>query len=147
MGTWRYCVQEAGAFRQFHKMCKAAFAREEHNRKDVVNQAIVLSTRYARGDLERQSFVSELRKHTKEAKISRDEMHEILLCAWEKTLDHFLEDNIISEAEESWLVEVARQFQLMQEELEARGAIVRTAMGATIRDVLAGKRPTKLNVY
>lgn len=78
--------------------------------------------------------------------ISENQTRPILIEAWEETVEYFLDDGILDEAEEVRLNEFKSYFSLSQEELNKKGAYLKMGKAAVLRDVLNGIIPNRVTL-
>lgn len=87
-----------------------------------------------------------LAQMSKEEFVGPDEARPMLIKGWEQSLDQVLHDNVLSENEETNLMEFAKHFDLSQESLNMNDAYTRLVKSSVLREVMEGKAPTKVKV-
>ena len=146
MGTCKYCGKKTKLFRDHHDECEAKHQERQALIKQGWGMMVSTASGAARGELPLDQLDDQLATLAGAHHIAKHEMRRALTTGWEKALDFFLEDSVLSEEEEDKLVAFADHFALTAEELDAHGAQTRAAMAGTLRDVLAGKIPSRLNI-
>lgn len=139
MGACQYCGKSAGLLRSAHSECK-----QKHNAGWKTMTAQASEAIHTGKDLE--ALESSLEKMAESAYIPQSRIKEVLAQGWEEALNRSLDDNVLSEEEESRLMTFLEKLGLSQERLNAHGAYTRAAMAATLRDVLNGKTPSRVKV-
>ncbi len=139
MGNCQYCGMDAGLLRHTHLECQQ---KHDAGRKVIVSAVVdVIQTGSAL-----ETVQSDLTKMGKLAYIPEARLKEIMAAGWAEALQRFLEDDVLSEDEESRLMTFADKFGLSQEQLNVNGAYTRATMAAVLRDVLNGKTPARIHV-
>lgn len=69
-----------------------------------------------------------------------------IVQGWEKTLDDFLEDNLVSEDEEKKLSAFKEHLNLSQDELDKNGRFTTLVKNAILRDIVNGKLPKRITL-
>ena len=128
MGTCKYCEKPAGLLRNTHPECEHL-----HNR-------LILEVFQAISGLDN---FDELEKNISD--LARHEQKAILINGWEKSVDLFLEDGILDEAEEKRLAEFKEHFSLSQDELDRNGALTKIVKSAVLREILNGQIPQSIS--
>ena len=146
MGNCTYCGNPAGFFRSKHAECE----QQHQQRQRVIERGKErIKTEACRVIKSTEGF-SELEKTISEMEgvstFSNAERKEILIKAWETSVEQFLEDGILDETEEKRLVEFKNHFVLSQSDLDKNGALTKTAKAAVLRDVMNGVLPQRVNV-
>lgn len=164
MGDCIYCGKPAGIFKSRHPACVEAEAKA---RAEACAKAAEETRRLSAQRLECESLVRELMQEayftvrdggdlvSMEAKL-RDaiaadkltppQMKEMLISAWEMSVDDFLDDGVLESEEEDKLVRCQNRFSLSQGELDRNGKFGRVAKSAILRKVLEGKLPDGVEV-
>ena len=146
MGNCTYCGNPAGFLRSRHAECE----QEHQKRQRVVAEGKErITTEVSRvikgtesfGDLEKT--ITEIEKTSL---VPSSERNALLISAWEASVDKFLEDGVLDEAEEKRLVEFKNHFAFSQSDLDKNGALTKTAKAAVLREVLNGVIPQRVSV-
>lgn len=66
---------------------------------------------------------------------------EILKKGFDKAVNHFLDDNVLSNKEEERIVEFMQYFNLSQVDLDNKGSYTRIGQSKVLRQLLEGKKP------
>ena len=139
MGTCTYCNQPAGFLRSKHRECE-----EKYNQgwKDMINVA----SDGALGTATLENLNTKMTDIAKSHYVSVDKIRTALISGWEKSVDHYLEDGILTVEEESKLTSFAERFSLSQEDLDGRGIYTRMVKAGVIRDLTEGKVPQRIKI-
>lgn len=78
--------------------------------------------------------------------IPAKEIPPLLVAAWERAVDVFLDDGVLDEQEERCLTAFKTHFTLDDAALDRHGTLTRTVKAATLRDLLAGKVPERMSI-
>jgi hypothetical protein len=136
MGDCKYCGKPAGLLRSVHKECQ--------NKHDSGKAEIVSLVKAAAHD---SSITGSLKtasegiaeKHF----IDKSDVPAVVIEGWEKAVDGAFEDGVLTEEEESNLVEIQSHFEFSQKELDKKGAYTKVVKGVVLRELLNGKLPEK----
>jgi len=139
MGKCKYCGGAAGIFKKQHKACEV---RYEVGWESMVNQAVVSLSSGSGFD----NLLVELQKTAEESYVSPEHVRTALVRAWQRSVDKFLEDQLLSEQEEERLGSFRAHFQLRQEDLDDSGALTRVVKAGTLRDIANGKVPARVKI-
>ena len=139
MGNCIFCGKPAGLLRRSHAECKAQHEQGEAEILAQVTKAGTTSTDLAQ--LERS-----INQVAGGSYIDAQALRGIIVQGWEKAVGLAFDDGILSEEEESCLSALRQHFALSQDALNAHGAYSRIVKGATLRDVLNGKLPQRVNI-
>jgi len=146
LGNCRYCGKPAGVLRSKHAECE-----EQHQQREVtIQNGCAQITSDALCAIRGTEPFATLEKRIAEIEqsffVSPEQKRPLLISAWEKAVDGFLEDGILDVTEESRLVEFKDHFGLSQSDLNGNGALTKTAKAAVLRDVLDGTIPQRMSV-
>lgn len=139
MGICIYCGQPAGLLRRQHQECAV-------NHEQGYSEMGALASQAARGLVNLHSLEPKLAEVARRSYITADQMNQVLIRAWEDTVDHFLEDGDLNADEEKQLSAFKERFALSQEVLDRRGAYSKLVKAAILRDVMEGTIPQRLTV-
>lgn len=139
MGICIYCGKPAGIFRNKHRECA-------EKRDRAWNQLVQTSRDAALGTVPLEHLPEQLEQIARDSFIQPGEIRSALVAGWERAVDHFLEDGNLDPEEEARLVAFAQQFGLGQQDLDRNGAYTRFVKGATLRELMEGKVPTRFKV-
>lgn len=146
LGNCTYCGNPAGFFRSKHAECE----QQHQQRQRVIERGKERIKAEACRVIKSTEGFSELEQTMSEVEgvstFSNAERNEILIKAWETSVEQFLEDGILDETEEKRLVEFKDHFALSQSDLDKNGALTKTAKAAILRDVMNGVLPQRVNV-
>ena len=132
MANCKHCGDSAGLFRSSHKECETKHAR---GTEEILSHAIWSIKNQETFEITR----TKLSKIAEDCRVKRGENDEVLALAWEKVLNDFLRDGILSEEEEQRLWYFSDFFALDKGLLNKNGALLKAAKAGTIRDLHAGQ--------
>jgi hypothetical protein len=139
MGTCKICGQSAGWFKEYHAECKE---RYKTGLDELVSVAINAVINISQCD----SLMDRCRAIAKPNRISDQNIKDALIVAWERALDKFLDDGILSKEEENQLMTYANKFELGQSELDRKGQFTRATQAGILRDIVEGKIPQRSTI-
>lgn len=139
MANCKHCQQPAGFLRRAHKACDAQF---QSGQSQII--ASTLSTIRENGDFE--SLKERIGAVSSQSFIGLSEQQKLLIAAWERAVDQFLEDGVLDAEEETRLVRCKNYFLLNDQDLDRNGHLTKTAKAGTLRDLLEGKLPKRVSV-
>ena len=82
----------------------------------------------------------------RQANLGQDQTNQLLIRAWEASVEGALEEGLVSLDEENALTKYADHFNLTQEDLDGKGAQTSLVQAAVIRDITQGIIPQRQNV-
>lgn len=146
MGNCKYCGRPAGFLRSKHAECE----EENRKRKYAIQNANTQIVSEALAAIKGTGMFSALDAKIAEIEqinqLSTAQRKPLLIRAWEKAVDGFLEDGVLDTEEERRLVEFRDHFGFSQGDLNGNGALTKTAKAGVLRDVLDGKIPQRVSV-
>src|SRR5215212_4711829 len=95
-----YCGNDAGWFKSVHEECKKAYYVKSARTTWFIKSAVDLTSRYVRNEIPRSDYIAQMQKILAQEVIAIAQMREILIEAWEQSLEVFLEDGVLSFEEE-----------------------------------------------
>lgn len=146
MGNCTYCGKPAGFLRGKHAECEQQYLQRQRVIEEGRECIAAEVSRVIKGTesfAELEKTISEVEKTSMVPSIERNA---ILVKAWEASVDQFLEDGVLDEAEEKRLVEFKNHFALSHSDLDKNGALLKTTKAAVLRDVLNGVIPPRMTV-
>lgn len=157
MGICRICGAPAGLFRSVHKKCLDQEERERLNlriqmqRQDQItrkaeSQIFSIATTILTSDRGYDVADTQINNIVDANHIAASVVKQTLIKAWESVVDTFLADDILDHDKEARLMQFREHFSLTQDELDAHGALSKTAKAGAIRDLLEGKVPTRFSI-
>lgn len=135
MGTCPYCKQSAGFLKSLHPACKERYERGWQ-------QMVAKATDAAMGKSPLAGLQGALAEIARTSYLDDSRVKGALVAGWEGASTLYLEDNIISEAEEETLANYAKEYSLSQQDLIQHGAYTRVVKGSILREVLNGETPS-----
>lgn len=146
MPNCKYCGKPAGFFRWKHSECHdkhQSHVREIERSLSVIKDLAIAS-------LESKSNCELLKRKIIEIQdrlsIPDSQIRLVLIEAWEKIVEYFLDDGILDEAEEVGLNDFKSCFALSQEELNKNGAFLKMGKATVLREVLNGVIPSNVTL-
>lgn len=137
MSDCKHCGKPAGLFKKVHQECETAF-KEGSNR--IVAEALASIKRKDEfTGLKSRIDAVAIRSH-----IGTDEEKSLMVAAWEKAVDLFLDDGVLEEKEEASLVRFKKHFMLKDEDVDKRGFLTKTVKAGALRELLEGKIPKRV---
>lgn len=134
MGICKYCKKDSGLLRNEHKECKIGY---ENGKQRIIRTV----KNVMRGITSNDDIENEVTFFANKWNLEMSEVRPILIEGWEKALDVALEDNVISESEESNLVALQQFFNLENNDLDKSGAFTRLVKSCVLREVMNGVIP------
>lgn len=137
MGNCTHCGQPAGFLRSVHRECA-----------DKARAASVRISALAAAALRDGGDFIALRDQVlaigAESQVAKPQQQKLVAAAWVSAVDAFLDDGLLSEAEERSLVACKSAFLLSDADVDASGALTRTVKAAVLRELLEGKIPERI---
>lgn len=134
MGNCIYCGKKAGFLRKQHKACKLKFREAK---KQFVELAVTGITQ--------NESIKELAKNLEnvcqQGFVNDEAKKQLLAEAFDRAMEQFLEDGVLSEKEEEAVSEFIEHFGLNQEILNKNGSYTKMVMASVIRELTERKIP------
>lgn len=137
MGTCDLCGQDAGFLRKRHKACEARRNAGWDEMLSLVAGAVLASEDATTLELRLTDTASR-------SFLVGVGLKPAYVAGWERAVAHALDDDVLTQDEESALVSFAQSHGLAQADLDGTGAYSRVVRSAALRDVLEGKVPRRL---
>ncbi len=139
MAKCKFCGEPAGFLRSKHAQCEQLHETGIKEITAEISQALSPP-----GSLDAlQSHLSDI---AQDCHVSDHERQTLLVQGWTAGVNRFLEDGLLDESEEKYLIEFKNHFSLSETDLDASGAFTKVTKAAVIRDVLHGVIPTHVKV-
>src|SRR5262245_25565130 len=146
LGNCKYCGKPAGYLQSKHAVCEEQHHQHEsviqNGRAEIASEVI----RAIKGTETFDLLERRIAEIEQSCFVPRDERKHSLIRGWENAVEQFLDDGILDTAEEKRLVDFKDHFGLSQSDLNANGAMLKTAKAAVLRDVLNGIIPERISV-
>lgn len=139
MGQCIYCGQPAGIFKQRHKECTQ---RHEQGKSEIVSLVSEFCTEG--GDTHELERLIERVAST--SFIDRIRLRSLLVSGWENAVNSVLDDELLSDEEESALTKLKDHFSLSQQLLDENGAYSKVVKGAVLREIMNGNLPERMKI-
>lgn len=144
MGACTFCGESAGLFRSVHPACK------EKNEREVAARVQAGAQRAADQTALRERVVALLASDAPLADVelalasglesgllSMQDRGAALIDAWTRTADKYLDDGLLSEAEEKRLSDAQERFSLDPRKLDQEGALTRVGKASVLQRLLS----------
>ena len=131
LGKCRYCGKPASFLRTKHKACEKIYQEGWKKMLDLAEKAFTTGNFRS---LEKQ-LLEIAQVHFRTEKDVKD----VLVTAWEKMVDHFLDDGNLDEVEERKLVRFMEETGLSVDELNRKNSYTKFVKGRLLRKVLRGE--------
>lgn len=135
MGICKYCGRSAGLLRKQHSACATKY-------KDGWNQMIQLVLQEARDELVDRRLLPTLTEIAENHFMTGEHVQSALVEGWLRAVDQFLDDHLLTEAEEQKLVAFREQYQLPATALEKAPGQDRLQKARALRAILEGRFPS-----
>lgn len=146
MGNCTYCGKPAGFLRSKHAECEQLHLQRQHVSEEGKERIAAEVSRVIKGTEGFAKLEKTISEVEKTSFVPSAERTALLIKAWEVSVDQFLEDGVLDEAEEKRLVEFTNHFALSHSDLDKNGALTKTTKAAVLRDVLNGVIPQRMSV-
>jgi len=146
LGNCKYCGKPAGFFRNKHAECEEENRKREYAIQNAGAQILSEALAAIKGTGKLSTLETKIAEIEQINQLSTAQRKPLLIRAWEKAVDGFLEDGVLDTEEEKKLIEFRDHFGFSQEELNGNGALTKIAKAGVLRDVLDGKIPQWVSV-
>lgn len=130
LGRCKYCY-EKNWFGKSHAECI-----EKYN--DGWVKMVLIASDAAKNGNTTDNLENELINIADSHFIARHQVRDAVINGWEKALNEALEENILSEEDESKLIGFAKYYSLTQDDLDKNGSYTRAIQSCVLRDVISG---------
>jgi len=147
MGKCIYCGMPAGLFRKKHAECekKHNALLLKHNRSSgIITKAIYDHIIQYKVDYD--SLKNFINTEVFRSNLPDENLKYCYIGAFEKAVEDFLSDNILTKQEEKSLLDFTNYFNLLQTELDINGAYSRIVKSGILRDIFEGKLPQRVTI-
>lgn len=150
MGDCIYCHKPAGLFRSFHRECQQRREAEMVAEIEAQDERRIKADRFALDLTAAMSNLSTpliqidemVARGMEEEIIGSADRQRLLVSAWQSAVDHFLDDDLLSDEEEQRLNEAIDRFLLPPAALEQNGALSRLGKASILKKIFNGEIPT-----
>jgi hypothetical protein len=139
MANCSLCGQPAGFLKSKHKACEAKHA-------EAWDRMIAFAAEAVRKKTSHMDLEAGLQEIATASFVEASRVREAIVRGWEQSVEHFLEDGHLEEAEEAHLADFASRLSLAQADLDSRGAYSRLVKGGVLRDLLNGVVPKRIQI-
>ena len=136
----KYCGQPAGFFRSTHKECEIAHSNGLVTIPNEISRSITSTSDFP-------NLNNEITALAKTAYINQSELTELFGLGFDKAVEMFLDDGVISSVEEKKISAYKEHFNLDQNFLNKNDSFEKIAKGLILNDIFQGKHPDcRLNI-
>lgn len=139
MGICKFCGEKAGLFSNKHKECEKKYESGKREIISIIEDALV-----SKGDF--NQINSKIESISKSSYIKEEEKSDLLIQGFDKAVERFFEDGLISEEEEKTVSGFMKHFNLAQNDLNRGNSYMRIVQGTVLRDVMNGITPERIQV-
>ena len=138
--TCKFCGQPAGFLRSVHKECELAHSNALISIPNEISKSITSTSDFS-------NLSNEVAAIAKTGFINQTELNELYTLGFDKAVETFLDDGIISKEEEEKISNYKKYFDLDQNLLNKNGSFEKVAEGLILKDISQGKLPeNRLNI-
>lgn len=138
--TCKFCGQPAGFLRSVHKECELAHSNALISIPNEISKSITSTSDFS-------NLSNEVAAIAKTGFINQTELNELYTLGFDKAVETFLDDGIISKEEEEKISNYKKYFDLDQNLLNKNGSFEKVAKGLILNDISQGKLPeNRLNI-
>ena len=136
MGNCKFCGQKAGFLKSKHTNCQTTYfnGKIEISKKiidSITSSGVYSSLDKAIDTIARNSF------------LPQNELPQLLANSFEKAVEHFLQDGLLTVDEEEKLAAFKNRYSLDQNMLDRNGSWQKVVKAAILRDIMEGKIPER----
>jgi hypothetical protein len=130
----KFCGQPAGFLRSVHKECELAHSNALLSIPNEISQSITSTSDFS-------NLNNEITSLAKTAYVNQNELSELYSLGFDKAVETFLDDGVISKDEEEKISGFKKYFNLDQNVLNKNGSFEKVAKGLILNDIFQGKLP------
>lgn len=134
MGICKYCGKEAGLFKSKHQECEDAYNRGKIQLTSLIQQIFVKKEDFYQYDSQIQSIVSA-------SHIDIDAKDALLVDAYDRAVEYYLNDNIISSDEMRVISRYQQYTGLPQALLNSHRSLEKVVQSSILQEVMSGRIP------
>jgi hypothetical protein len=134
MGKCKSCEKDAGLLRSEHKECKSKYENGRLEIALILGDAISSTSDF-------QLVKTNIDKLALDSFIKTEGLELLYTSAFDSAVAGFLDDGILSDAEEGQLVKFQEQFSLSQDVLDKNGSFLKVVRAGILRDLTEGIVP------
>jgi hypothetical protein len=136
----KFCGQPAGFFRSVHKECKLAHSNAMTSIPNEISKSINSTSDFT-------NLSHEVSASAKTGFINQNELNDLYTLGFDKAVENFLDDGVISKDEENKISNYKKYFNLDQNTLNKNGSFEKVAKGLILNDIFQGNLPEdRLNI-
>ena len=136
MGICKYCGKKAGFFKKEHSECASNFRTGTYLITDIASKSIIEDSDFDKLNVEIRNIAE------KRFISDQDIVRKYLVKGFDRAVNTFLEDGILSEEEEEKLSKFIDHYNFEQELMNKNGSMEKIVKASILRDVMNGKEPT-----
>lgn len=130
----KFCGQPAGFLRSVHKECELAHSNALVSIPNEISESITSTSDFS-------NLNNEITLLAKTAYVNQNELSELYSLGFDKAVEIFLDDGVISKDEEEKISGFKKYFNLDQNVLNKNGSFEKVAKGLILNDIFQGKLP------
>jgi len=142
VGTCKYCGKPAGPLRSKHCECENKYKLTFEHLTRVSFETIIKSSSLK--DFE--ELERDINNIAPDGYLTTSDVGYVLVSAFERAVEHFLNDGALSVEEQGKIESFVEFFKLDQNELDRNGAWSRLVKGGGLREVMEGKIPQRVKI-
>ena len=130
----KYCGQNAGLFRSVHKKCEVARTNAKYSIVEKVKQSIITTADFSKLEYD-------IKSEAEAGYINQSELGDFYVLGFDRAVESFLDDGVISQEEEGRVLNFKKHFELDESILNKNGSYEKVAKGLILNDIFEGKVP------
>ena len=138
MSICKLCGKKAGLFKSLHKECLAAYEVGKRNIVDLMGKGFCKETDFT-------TIETEAKKVAAHSYIKADELNELYLQGFEKSIELFLDDGVVTVEEEQVIQNFKSHFHFNDSVLDKKGFLQRVMKSLILRDIFEAKLPSRIS--
>lgn len=135
MGICKYCGDSAGLLRNQHAECAKKY-------QDGWSRMVEIALECARDEAIERPLLPMLTEIAETHFMTGEHVSRALVDGWLRAVDEFLDDHLLTEAEELKLVAFREQYQLPATTMESHSRYTRLQKARALREIMEGKFPS-----
>jgi len=126
---------KAGLFRSVHKECEISHIKAKYDIINKISQSITSST------ADYSALDNEITYSARTGYITQNELNELYGLGFDRAVETFLDDGVISAEEDKNISNYQKHFNLAQNLLNKNGSYEKVVKGLILKDILDGEIP------
>ena len=134
MGDCIYCGNPAGFLKRSHRECERVYKQGEAEIISLIAEA-------AANGSDRRRLQARISKTASASYISGGALRAVMIEGFERAVDRVLDDHLLTEREETAIVQLQQALSVPQRDLDRNGAVTKLVKGGILRDIAEGRMP------